>query len=218
MIAYQTRFEHASPIGLPKTHSISRELPSSVKLYHKVQQALDALELQKLNLLRDRAKLREIHNRWITPHPISQLPPELLSYIFLFVDTRPDFKKASAELLFATPPFFKRGRLQAPVVLSHVSTGWRSIALGTASMWNWIDVRGGEASLSRVGTWLARSGGLPLHLHVLLEDSHHPSDVANTLLPYAQRIQDMQLLIRSATGIDFLPLLANASDPSATYQ
>lgn len=218
MIAYQTRFEHAPPIGLSNTHSTSNELTSSIKLYGQVQQALDALEVQKLNLLRDRAKLRQIQNRWITPHPVSQLPPELLSYIFLFVYTRPDFKEGSAEIMYATPPFYRSGKLPAPVVLSHVSTDWRSIALGTASMWNWIDVRGGEAPLSRVGIWLTRSGGLPLHLHVLLEDPHHPSDIVNTLLPYLQRITDIQIINKSAIGIEFLPLLASASDPSATYQ
>ncbi|KAG9046220.1 hypothetical protein FS837_004852 [Tulasnella sp. UAMH 9824] len=218
MIAYQTRFEHATPIGLSNTHSTSNELASSIKLYGKVQQALDALEVQKLNLLRDRAKLRQIQNRWMTRHPISQLPPELLSYIFLSVDTRPDFKDSSAELLFSTPPFFKSGKLPAPVVLSHVSTEWRGIALGTTSMWNWIEVRGGEAPLSRVGTWLTRSGGLPLHLHVLLEDPHHPSDIVKTLLPHLQRIVDIQIINKSATGTEFLPLLASASDPSATYQ
>ncbi|KAG9046221.1 hypothetical protein FS837_004853 [Tulasnella sp. UAMH 9824] len=218
VIAYQTHFEHATPIALSNTHSITNEIPSSVQLYGKVQQALDALEAQKLDLLRDRAKLRQIQNRWITPHPISQLPPELLSYIFLFVDTRPDFKEGSADLMCATPPFFKSGSLPASVILSHVSTDWRCIALGTASMWNWIDVRGGEARLSRVSTWLARSGGLPLHLHVLLEDPHHPSDIVNTLLPYLQRIADIQIIHKSATGTEFLPLLARASDPSATYQ
>ncbi|KAG8946059.1 hypothetical protein FRC00_009794, partial [Tulasnella sp. 408] len=218
MIAYQTRSEHATPIGLSNIHSTSNELPSSIKLYGKVQQALDALEVQKVNLLRDRARLRQIQNRWITSHPISQLPPELLSYIFLFVDTRPDFKEGSAALMYATPPFFKSGKLPAPVILSHVSTDWRGVALGTASMWNWIDVRGGEARLSRVSAWLTRSRGLPLHLHVLLEDPHHPSDIVNTLLPYVQRITDMQILNRSATGTEFLSLLASASDPSATYQ
>ncbi|KAG8911080.1 hypothetical protein FRC01_005941 [Tulasnella sp. 417] len=219
MTAYQTRFERGDPISLSKNPPTSNELLSSVKLYGQVLQALDALELQKSNLLRDRAKLRQVHNRWITPPPISQLPPELLSYIFLFVDgTRPNFKEDSVQTLFVTKSIFERGKLPAPVLLSHICTDWRIVALGTASMWNWIDVRGGEASLSRVGTWLARSGGLPLHLHVLLKNPHHPSDIANILHPYLQRIMEMQILVLSTTGIEFLPLLANASNPIANYQ
>ncbi|KAG8911079.1 hypothetical protein FRC01_005940 [Tulasnella sp. 417] len=218
MTTYQTRVEHDNPIILPKTHPTSDEILLAVKLTDQVQDALDAIELQKLNLLRDRAKLRQLRNRWMTPHPITQLPPELLSYIFLLVDGRPDFKEGSADLLYATPPIFESGRLPTPVVLSHVSADWRSGVLGTASMWNWIDVRGGETSLSRVSTWLARSGGMPLHLHVLLEEARPPSDIANVLIPHLQRVTGMQIFFRSANGMELLSLLASASDPSATYQ
>ncbi|KAG8917294.1 hypothetical protein FRC01_002556 [Tulasnella sp. 417] len=218
MTTYQNRIEHDNPIILLKNHPTPDELLLAVKLAGQVRDALDAIELQKLNLLRDRAKLRQLQNRWMTPHPITQLPPELLSYIFLFVDTRPDFKEGSAKLLYATPPIFESGRLPTPVVLSHVSADWRSLVLGTASMWNWIDVRGGETSLSRVSTWLARSGGMPLHLHVLLEEGRPPSDIANVIIPHLQRVKDMQIFVRSANGMEFLSLLASASDPSATCQ
>ncbi|KAG8917295.1 hypothetical protein FRC01_002557 [Tulasnella sp. 417] len=218
LTTYQTCVDHDNPIILPKTHPTSDEILLAVQLNDQVQDALNAIELQKLNLLRDRAKLRRLQNRWMTPHPITHLPPELLSYIFLLVDTRPDFKEGSAKLLYATPPIFESGRLPTPVVLSHVSADWRSLVLGTASMWNWIDVRGGETSLSRVSTWLARSGRIPLHLHVLLEEGRPPSDIANVLIPHLQRVTDMQSFVDSANGMEILSLLASASDPSATYQ
>ncbi|KAG8917293.1 hypothetical protein FRC01_002555 [Tulasnella sp. 417] len=59
---------------------------------------------------------------------------------------------------------------------------------------------------------------MPLHLQALLEEVHPPSYIAIALTPHLRRIADMQIVIRSAEGMEFLSLLAGASDPSATYQ
>ncbi|KAG8948402.1 hypothetical protein FRC04_009772 [Tulasnella sp. 424] len=221
MFLYQTRIELAESIGPSGTRPTSEEISSSVKLCDKIEQTLDTIKVRKLDLLRDRAKLRRLHNRWLVPHPISQLPPELLSHVFLLVDdTRPDFKQLSnpRDGLCLTQRIFPGPRLPAPVTLSHVSADWRAAALATASLWNWIDVRGGRAQRRRVGTWLARSGGLPLHLHVTIGPSHCPSDIADMIVPYLQRVKDIQIDIQSSTGIEFLSRLASASDPSTAYQ
>ncbi|KAG8948401.1 hypothetical protein FRC04_009771 [Tulasnella sp. 424] len=204
MFTYQTRFEHAKPVELSSTPPTPEELSLSVELCGKVQQALDTLEAESS-----------------TFYGTARSSAELLSHVFLLVDdARPDFKQRSSgrDSLCLTPRIFRKGMLPAPVTLSHVSADWRAVALDTTSLWNWIDVRGGGAELRRVGTWLARSGGLPLHLHVTIEASHPPSDIADMIVPYLQRVKDIQTVIQSSTGIEFLSRLANASDPTTDYQ
>ncbi|KAG8985165.1 pre-rRNA processing protein, partial [Tulasnella sp. 427] len=110
--AYHTRYNLSKPIPALADYTTSdKDLSLSTDLSFKVQKALDTLEIEKLNLLGDRAMLRQIQNRWLAPHPISRLPPELLSLIFILSDDpKPDFEDGIAPDLY-TPPIYAIGQL-----------------------------------------------------------------------------------------------------------
>ena len=65
--------------------------------------------------------------------PISNLPVELLSYIFS-LSTHPTTGNPNAEEY--SPPTITTESVQVPLVLSSVNRLWRQVALGTPGLWS----------------------------------------------------------------------------------
>ena len=103
--------------------------------------------------------------RAITPS-VDFLPPEILALIFLAARPR------------------RRSRYNIPfeVLLSHVSTRWRAVALGTPSLWVNIDIYSFR-SLQCTSSYLERSNPCPITVRIDIWDSDriHTCDPALTL-------------------------------------
>ncbi|KZT39875.1 hypothetical protein SISSUDRAFT_984170, partial [Sistotremastrum suecicum HHB10207 ss-3] len=67
--------------------------------------------------------------------------------------------------------------LAFPVTISHVCRAWRSIAIGTANLWTTIQftrlpsIHPSLMDYEQQRTWLTRSKGAPLHIHLVLNQS-----------------------------------------------
>ncbi|KAJ3515906.1 hypothetical protein NLJ89_g1462 [Agrocybe chaxingu] len=100
--------------------------------------------------------MNRVHN------PTSKLPPEVVSRIFAFCPS----VKCIAPADGASIP-----KMAQTLVLGGVCRRWRSIAWTTPSLWTGIRVfiehQSPQLEEEMVGQWLARSGCLPLSIHVL---------------------------------------------------
>ncbi|KDQ62011.1 hypothetical protein JAAARDRAFT_107428, partial [Jaapia argillacea MUCL 33604] len=88
--------------------------------------------------------------------PIRRLPPEIISKIFVHT---------------VGPDFINPLKYQLPVLLTHVCSYWRQIALSTSTLWASLLIAprdGGEIARMRpiLDCFLARSGTVPLSTHV----------------------------------------------------
>ncbi|KAF7317533.1 F-box domain-containing protein [Mycena kentingensis (nom. inval.)] len=105
---------------------------------------------------RDQAQEQARQDAYESPHPISRLPVELLSEIFLLCN--PAYPKA--------PPLFG---IDSPLKLTQICTLWRAIAHSTPRLWTAISLIDPDLSryplemqLATARRWLARARGLPL--------------------------------------------------------
>ncbi|KAF7368740.1 hypothetical protein MVEN_00198900 [Mycena venus] len=96
------------------------------------------------------AKQRELHSE---RQPINWLPAELLIHVFI------TFTEADSDSHDPTAVYHR-----APVVLSHVCSRWRSIALSTSQMWSRISVQSAAWNARPIVAFLARSGKTPLDI------------------------------------------------------
>ncbi|KAG2124476.1 hypothetical protein BD769DRAFT_1358748, partial [Suillus cothurnatus] len=101
---------------------------------------------------------------------IYRLPEELLQQIFLFiVNSASDYPS-----IFSCRRYTIRANVASPpLVLTRVCHLWRVVALSTAGIWSRIqvvfpgEVRSFKSFLPHLlQCWLARSGNLPLTLHI----------------------------------------------------
>ncbi|KAJ7062150.1 hypothetical protein C8F01DRAFT_1136664 [Mycena amicta] len=93
--------------------------------------------------------------------PIHWIPPELLIHIFLFAVTRP-----ARDAVPENEPFHR-----SPVVISHVCSRWRSIALGVSRLWACISVQSSVWSTDAIVEFLKRSLEAPLDVVFALPPS-----------------------------------------------
>ncbi|KAJ7168659.1 hypothetical protein C8R46DRAFT_1092268 [Mycena filopes] len=92
--------------------------------------------------------------------PVRRLPDDILREIF--VSSLPSTHNAIM------------ADREAPLLLCHVSSGWRSIAFTTPRLWSSLHVvirDEGETTLSLAQEWLARAGVLPLSLSIAFSRS-----------------------------------------------
>jgi hypothetical protein len=114
--------------------------------------------------------------------PVSRLPPELLSLIFL-------------ECLPASPKPWDPN--SAPLLLMQICGHWRKIALSTALLWRHIHVElntsSPESQIAWVENWLVRSSGCPLSvlLHSYGANVGHP--VFNAIVLHAPQWEDLDI-------------------------
>ena len=91
--------------------------------------------------------------------PISHLPPEILSRIFIFCLPDNEFPSMSSKV--------------PPILLCQVCAAWREISLGTPQLWSSFRIFGyhsWEFKRQRFLQWLERSGALPLSFEISATD------------------------------------------------
>ncbi|KAF8172764.1 hypothetical protein K438DRAFT_1851070 [Mycena galopus ATCC 62051] len=138
------------------------------------------------------------------PHPILQLPPEILSEIF--IQCLPTYS--------ATP-----SSTRAPMLLATICRDWREIALSTPYLWcsfilsvDLIKTRDESAIIRLFETWLSRGGGCPLTMVIngvssVVSAQHTlPPSFISALNQSSSRWHDVNLLLPFN---DFYRLQAN---------
>ncbi|KAJ7140959.1 hypothetical protein C8R44DRAFT_239315 [Mycena epipterygia] len=112
-------------------------------------------EISRLFLGRDRWNFPFVRAQDLCP--ISRLPPDVLGEIFMWSLCANGFQSLNS-----------RGRLALePLMVSHVSSRWRDVAISTPSLWStiWVD-RPREAHVPMVELWLERSRRCPLIIYL----------------------------------------------------
>lgn len=127
---------------------------------------------------------------------ISQLPPELISTIFYFVQTDP---------LSSTP--YEKTKWTA---VSHVCAHWRRVALETPRLWTCIDIRAFESG-TWVETFLERSKRAPLTLSVNL--TSRSQQRIEAVLGNMDRMRQLSLTLQIPMGQDLLEILETHPAP-----
>jgi hypothetical protein len=140
--------------------------------------------------------------------PASQLPPELLSEIFL--------------LCLSVGLYPTNEDTKSTLLLTHICAHWRSVALSTPSLWSRIrsdpsDLDAPQSQLQLVQHWLSHSGTRPLVLCISIlpsEDNNYA--VFDTILPHASRWMDV-ILCLPGRYCDLDPLRGNLGQLSKVY-
>ncbi|KAJ7656825.1 hypothetical protein DFH06DRAFT_1410308 [Mycena polygramma] len=96
--------------------------------------------------------------------PIHATPPEILAEVF----------RMCRDSSLTSPSYSIFHASQAPLVLTRVSSRWRSICFSTRHLWNHFRIRLGPDSIlppeTVVRQLLTRSGVLPLYVHIVAFD------------------------------------------------
>ncbi|KAJ6580651.1 hypothetical protein B0H19DRAFT_1228282 [Mycena capillaripes] len=127
--------------------------------------------------------------------PIRVIPPEILAAVFLMCRnedlTSPMY-----------PSYSIVNARQAPLVLTRVSSRWRTVCHSTRNLWDHIHIDPifGLPSPAFVRQILSRSGALPLHINLATSEwtSARARKVFNALLRAQDRFQDIQLDVTSS--------------------
>ncbi|KAJ7457237.1 hypothetical protein B0H11DRAFT_2063449 [Mycena galericulata] len=118
------------------------------------QRILEDMQRLKDSVSSERQKLEARHKALHSERqPINWLPAELLIQIFVTF-SEADFDRHDPTEVYHC----------APVIISHVSSRWRSIALGTSQMWSMISVQSVIWNARPIVAFLARSGKAPLDI------------------------------------------------------
>ncbi|KAJ7171203.1 hypothetical protein C8R46DRAFT_1087977 [Mycena filopes] len=117
------------------------------RILDDMQRLRDSVAVQRKEL---EAKQKELHSE---RQPINWLPVELLVQIFVTF-TSADLDSHDPTEVYHRPP----------VIISHVSSRWRAISLGTSTMWSRISVQSEIWNPRSIVTFLARSGIAPLDI------------------------------------------------------
>ncbi|KAJ7186461.1 hypothetical protein C8R46DRAFT_1341878 [Mycena filopes] len=167
---------------------------------------MDSTASEDHSFVADSARLSFNHE---SKPPVSRLPPEITSEIFLhFLPPYPEM-----------PPLF--GPL-SPLLLCRICRHWREIAISTPHLWRAICLilfpsAGEQATwlLDLLKLWLARSGRYPLSLTIRLQGYGNVPDTSlflDTVAAHRDRWEYLHLATRSES-LSFLegdmPLLRN---------
>ncbi|GAB1518489.1 hypothetical protein RhiTH_001548 [Rhizoctonia solani] len=132
---------------------------------------LDEAVLLEQKIQRARVAISFARNASPSIVPIHRLPPDLLAKIFLLFPTTESCILDSGA---RTVP------QEYPICVSHVCTHWRQIAISLPQLWIHIDITAtllkNSSSLSRIETFLSRSGKSQLELHVQYAYEDHAHD------------------------------------------
>ncbi|KAJ6471831.1 hypothetical protein C8R47DRAFT_744435 [Mycena vitilis] len=123
--------------------------------------------------------------------PVHATPPEILSEVF----------RMCRDASLAFPAYSISDAAQAPLVLTHVSARWRSICLSTSHLWDHLRIRVAQTSILRYPTifqqLLARSGVLPLQVHLVTRDVAPKSETIREtftmLMQHQERLHSLHL-------------------------
>ncbi|CAE6455675.1 unnamed protein product [Rhizoctonia solani] len=114
-----------------------------------------------------RVAINKTSNSTVKVAPINSLPPEILARIFCLVaSVRPCFIERDRRGNFSQIkyPLY-------PDALSHVSSFWRRVAIGTPSLWAHIDITLDRSlnpgPFARAKVYATRAGQLPLEIHII---------------------------------------------------
>ncbi|KAK7460494.1 hypothetical protein VKT23_009212 [Stygiomarasmius scandens] len=135
----------------------------------------------------------------LTDH-ISQVPPELLSEIFL---------------LSVSGDFDYENTVRKPLLISQISKYWRDVALATPGLWSRLFLKiSTYCSRSRMDiteTWLIRSAAAPLRVHILWEEESnlltHP--VLDAIIQHSNRWHHVFLFIPISAFPSLNPIKGN---------
>jgi len=117
------------------------------RILEDMQRLKDSVSLERQEL---EGKQKELHSE---RQPINWLPAELLIHIFV------TFTETDSDSHDPTEVYHR-----APVIISHVSSRWRSIALSTSQMWSRISIQSVAWNARPIFAFLARSGTTPLDI------------------------------------------------------
>lgn len=135
--------------------------------------------------------VREQDEHKSTPlHPIARLPSEVLSLVFL-------------NCLPHAPTFSPKS---APLLLTHVCSSWRALALSTPALWDTLTIPAPEATgflatdIRLVEVFLRRSGTRRLNIDLGIaageipwqRSEHHQNRLIEALIPHAWRIKTLE--------------------------
>ena len=163
-----------------------------------------------LQVLQNQTNMIEAAGQRPEPTCISSLPPELLAAIFEMALSK---RRIQYKLPFE-------------VVLSHVSSFWRAVAITTPALWTRIDIYSSRSECA--AKYLQRSGSMLLDIRVdiynadkrLLIRSTHKRDaliqsIVKTLFPHIHRARS--LLVLSSFELTALKLLSHLYNSIAPH-
>jgi len=116
---------------------------------------------------------------------ISQLPPEILSEIFLYCIPHEQFPVAC--------------RTQAPLLLTQVSASWRALALVSPDLWTalHINYKDPVEDIPATDLWLSRSGSRPLTLSIAIDFGEQPQqEIIDAICRHSKRWKHIRLDFR----------------------
>ncbi|KAF8154450.1 hypothetical protein B0H34DRAFT_716531 [Crassisporium funariophilum] len=158
------------------------------------------------------------------PCPISNLPVELLSYIFsLSTHATGEHDLSAAQDQSYSPPIITTESVQVPLVLSRVNRHWRRVALGTPGLWSSLCITtelldSGRLDTTHITSYLALSRNYPLNILIDARDqdwdfyepevaseyglesytppisSEHMNTIASLLIPHLSRWKSLSML------------------------
>ncbi|KDR78217.1 hypothetical protein GALMADRAFT_245275 [Galerina marginata CBS 339.88] len=185
------------PLVSPLEHLLSdtsRHLPSpeeEVQVRHVIDEVkmriseIDSttkrIKLLLDELTQERAKIQDFGNKHrVMVAPVWDLPPEILSYIFILcLPRRP-------------PQEIKRSSLKRSFLLSRVNRHWRNVAKRTPQLWTTIYLNlksfsDEEGHVCMPKIFLERSGACPLSIGVNAKE--HSTDILDFIIPLSLRWQ-----------------------------
>jgi len=140
-----------------------------------------------------RSRVNHFHDR------LHQMPPEVVSSIFLFyVSSVP--KKIPGPPPWHSPP--SRQKSSGPLILGAVCQKWREIAWSTPQLWSSISLylspKSFSSNLRIAQEWLSRSGQLPLSISLFMRNFSISTDdllpITHLFNKYAGRWQHLEFL------------------------
>ncbi|KAJ7082655.1 hypothetical protein B0H15DRAFT_889656 [Mycena belliarum] len=169
----------------------------------EITQAQAALE----RLFRKRAGLSEfIESHLALTTSARKLPEDVLREIF--VATMPEDRYASMS------------RTESPLLVSHICSHWRSVALSMPHLWASLHVAASSANVwavnEHVQSWLARSGDLPLsisYVWIARWDDNQSSLILRTLMRFCQRWEHLRLTLPNSRHFSSLFFLVASDVP-----
>ncbi|KAJ7151822.1 hypothetical protein C8R43DRAFT_1004451 [Mycena crocata] len=146
----------------------------------KLRSRLDALEQQIASVesqmaLLHAAREEVLHDLADITYPVLELPPEIISEIFL--------------LCLLPNGYASR---HTPLVLASICRLWRAVALSTCRLWTQLNFGwrpNPTAVVNRLECWILRAGGIPVDLEIHLPPSPSPESdsILRSVAQYSSR-------------------------------
>ncbi|KAJ7474768.1 hypothetical protein FB451DRAFT_1133101 [Mycena latifolia] len=175
------------------------------RILDDMQRLKDSVSVERKEL---EVKQKDLHSE---RQPINWLPAELLIHIFVTFTEADSDSNDPAEVYH-----------RAPVIISHVSSLWRSISLETSRMWSRISVQSPVWNDRPIGAFLTRSGNAPLDI-IFIPPPGAPTGEeyrrANALLTHVSHdLRRIRSIAFQSRGAEAMQRLVNVlTRPSNTF-